>query len=145
MTLRQALLGCSTGQLRRIADAWGVPTEAGLLRRELVDLLFERINGAIAGPDFWSGMLADEAAVVRRLVRARGHHEAALLVRRMAARSDGSDDSAAERVTESVERLVGRGLVFRVFEADGAVRRTALVLPDEVLQAAEERLAPAST
>jgi hypothetical protein len=144
MTLRQALLGCSTGQLRRIADAWGQATEAGLLRRELVDLLVEHIGGAVGSTDLWAALRADESAVMQRLVRARGHHESALLVRRAAARPTSEDGTVAERVGEAVERLVTRGLAFRVFEADGPIRRTALVLPEEILQAAEARLAPSS-
>src|SRR6187200_1496413 len=128
MTLRQALLGCSTGQLRRIADAWGLPTEVGLLRRELVDLLAEHIIGAIGGADLWAAMPAEESRVMRRLARARGHHESTLLIRRAAATAGSPRDAASERVGAAVDRLVARGLVFRVFEADGAIRRTALVL-----------------
>lgn len=143
--LREALLGCSTGQLRRIADAWNLPPDASLLRRELVDLLSERIGSAVGEPTFWASLAEDETRILGRLLRARGHHESALLERRLLSVVPDADDETAERIGESVERLVGRGLAFRVFEADGAVRRTALVLPDEVLAAAETRLAPTPT
>src|SRR3954470_22388314 len=104
MTLREALLGCSTGQLRRIADAWGVPPDPSLLRRELVELIFERVIGAIGERGFWAGLGDVEARVLQRLVRARGHHESGLLERRLTASTPG-DDGAAGAVAEAVERL----------------------------------------
>src|SRR5687768_5156507 len=124
MDLRTALLGCSSGQLARIAAAWRVEAEAGTLRRELVELLAARIVGGAEDAATWSGLGEAERDVVRLLVRAGGRHEADLLARRL-----GREDAGEPAVAELVER----GLLFRVFEADEQRQGVYLVLPDELL------------
>src|SRR3954452_12208595 len=104
MRLREALLGCSSSQLARIAAAWRLDVEAGTLRRELVELAAARIAGEIERAETWADL--DEAA--RRVLglgtRGGGRYEAELLARRLA--RSGGGGGAAEGRAQDVERAV---------------------------------------
>jgi hypothetical protein len=140
MDLRTALLGCSSGQLSRIAAVWTLDVEAGTLRRELVEAVAARIAGALEEGSVWGslGELALQVASV--LVHAGGRHELDLLGRRVRQRvgrsaSDEADEIA--RLTDAaIASLVERGLVFRVYDAEEQRRGVYLVMPDEVLASA---------
>ena len=83
MNLRSALLGCSSGQLARIAAAWSLALDAGTLRRELVELVAARMIAGVTEEQAWSGLGEVERAVIGLLVRAGGRHEVDLLTRRL--------------------------------------------------------------
>jgi hypothetical protein len=144
MDLRTALLGCSSGQLSRIAAAWALDVEAGTLRRELVGAVAARIADALEAGSAWGslGELALQVAAV--LVHAGGRHELDLLGRRVRQRvrpsaSDDADEVA--RLTDAaVASLVERGLVFRVYDAEEQRRGVYLVMPDEILASASHVL-----
>ena len=139
MKLRQALHGCSTGQLARISTAVSFQAEAGTLRRELVELLADRIAAVASAPALWQALDADAAQVVRWLVQAGGRHEAELLLRRLT-RGAANPDDARAKVERALAELVDRGLVYRLFDAEEQRRGLYYVLPDEVLEPAREHL-----
>src|SRR5438128_503028 len=140
MKLHEALLGCSTGQLRRVAEAWGVPAELGTLRHEFAEALTPRIVVEVADEGFWTGLDGDTHRVMEMLIQAHGRHEADLLVRRLATADTAGPDEAARRIEQRVGRLIELGLVFRLFEAEHGLRRTVLLLPDEVVEALRPRV-----
>ena len=142
MNVRTALLGCSTGQLSRIAAAWKVAVEAGTLRHELVELLSARIVAGADNATTWTGLGETERQVMRLLARAGGRHEADLLVRRLSRDVAGEqrEDDPTSRVERAVADLLDRGLLFRVFDADEQRRGIYLILPDELLSAARQHL-----
>jgi hypothetical protein len=134
MKLRQALQGCSSGQLARIVSAWELPVEAGTLRRELVELIAEWLPREAAEPSFWSHL--DDAAldVVRGLIRAGGRHDADLLVHRLSGGlAEAAREAAQRRWQAAVAGLLDRGILYRVFEAAEQRQGVYLVLPDELL------------
>jgi hypothetical protein len=142
MDLRSALLGCSSGQLARIATTLRLQVEAGTLRRELVELVAERIVAAASDGPAWAGLNGVARQAVQLLVRAGGRHEAELLVRRLGRDTPPRDE--VDGSSRSIERVVGslveRGLLFRVFDAEEQRRGVYLVMPDELLVAAREHL-----
>ncbi|HZO27389.1 MAG TPA: hypothetical protein VFH48_15520 [Chloroflexota bacterium] len=142
MNLRTALAGCSSSQLTRVAAAWTLTVEAGTLRRELVELLAERIIVGTADSTTWRELDEFERRVVGQLVRAGGRHETELLTRRLgrAVLGERSADESAKRVDRAVVNLVDRGLLFRVFDADEQRRGVYLILPDELLDAARQAI-----
>jgi hypothetical protein len=142
MNLRSALLDSSSGQLSRIAAAWKLTVEAGTLRRELVELLSDRIAAATADPSTWQGLVEIDRAVFRLIVQAGGRHEAELLTRRLgrAVGTSVGGDEAALRIERSVADLIERGLLFRVFDADEQRRGVYVIAPDEVVSGAREHL-----
>src|SRR5215208_2109950 len=120
MRLREALLGCSSSQLARIAAAWRLDVEAGTLRRELVELAAARIAAEVERAETWAGL--DEAArrVLGLVIRAGGRYEADLLARRLA-RSGGGRSDVEERAQDVERAIVGlteRGLLLRIYEAE---------------------------
>ena len=147
MNLRSALLGCSSGQLSRIAAAWKLQVEAGTLRRELVEVLAERLLVAAGDAATWTTPGEHEREVIRLLVRAGGRHEADLLTRRLGRdESAGTEANALDaRIEQRVAGLIERGLLFRVFEADEQRRGVYLMLPDELLSAARDHLGERGT
>jgi hypothetical protein len=134
MKLHEALLGCSTGQLRRVAEAWGVPNEPGTLRHELVDVLGQTIVAGAGAEGLWDNWDVDTPRILGALARAHGRHDADLLVRRLTGPSSGQDDELASRIEQRIGRLIDRGLAFRLFEAERGLRRTVLILPDEITE-----------
>src|SRR4051812_17399406 len=110
MKLHEALLGCSTGQLRRVAEAWGVPNGAGTLRHELVDLVGRAILAGVRGDDVSGDRDADSERVLAALVRAHCRHDADLLVRRLAAPNTDPDDDSVRLIEQQIGYLVDRGL-----------------------------------
>src|SRR4051812_703078 len=98
MDLRTALLGCSSGQLSRIAAAWALDVEAGTLRRELVEAAGGRIVRELEDGGVWDSLGEVELLVLSVLLRASGRHEADLLGRRVGrqfGRQIGRGSSAA--------------------------------------------------
>jgi hypothetical protein len=144
MNLRAALLGCSTGQLARIAAAWRLPVEAGTLRRELVESVAGRIEDAIADAGLWAMLGATATDVMRLLVRAGGRHEAELAARRATRSVQGYADAdapdAVAEMEQAVSLLLERGLLVRTFNTEEQQRGIYLVVPDEVLVAARTAL-----
>jgi hypothetical protein len=140
MKLHEALLGCSTAQLRRVAEAWGATLELGTLRHEFADALTPALAAGAAGDDFWNGLDGHARRVLQTLVRAHGRHDVDFLIRRVAGSRGAEPDEAAREIEQQVGRLIELGLVFRVFEAEHGLRRTVLVLPDEVVDALRPRL-----
>jgi hypothetical protein len=137
MDLRSALLGCSTGQLSRIAAAWMLSVEAGTLRRELVETVAARIEAELEAGGVWDALGDLERQAVAVLVRAGGRHEADLLGHRLGRRLTVVDaDEATRAVDAAVGGLVERGLLFRVYDAEEQRRGVYLVMPDEVLESA---------
>jgi hypothetical protein len=136
MNLRSALLGCSSGQLSRIAATWALTVEAGTLRRELVEAVATRIESELEAGAVWDslGELDRQALIV--LVRAGGRHEADLLSRRLGRGLNVEADEATRAVDAAIGELVDRGLLFRVYDAEEQRRGVYLVMPDEVLEGA---------
>lgn len=142
MNLRSALLGCSSGQLSRIAAAWALGVEAGTLRRELVEAVATKIEAELEIGAVW-GTLGDlERRVLGLLVRADGRHEADLLVRRLGRGAASDPDEAARLVDGAVSALVDRGLLFRVYDAEEHRGGVYLVMPDATLSAASTLFGP---
>jgi hypothetical protein len=137
MNLRSALLGCSSGQLSRIAATWALNVEAGTLRRELVEAVAARIEAEVAGDAVWDSFGDLGRQALSLLVRAGGRHEADLLTRRLGRGLNVEPDEAARAVDAAVGDLVDRGLLFRVYDAEEQRRGVYLVMPDEVLESAE--------
>ncbi len=140
MNLRAALLGCSTGQLARIAAAWKLPVEAGTLRRELVEAVAARLEYGIADPGLWVTLGEPVADVMRLLVQAGGRHESQLLTRRVARNTPTEPDAAGSDSEQAVSLLLERGLLVRTFSTEEQQRGIYLVVPDEVLAAARATL-----
>jgi hypothetical protein len=140
MDLRTALLGCSSGQLSRIAAAWALDVEAGTLRRELVEAVAARIASALEDGAAWGSLGNPELQVAGALIHAGGRHETDLLVRRVGRRLGQDSPAAADEVARLIDAamtgLVERGLVFRVYDAEEQRRGVYLVMPDEVLASA---------
>src|SRR4051794_20968627 len=101
MNLRTALLGCSSGQLARIAAAWTLDVEAGTLRRELVELVAARIVAEGEGARLWQTLGETEAQALKLLMRAGGRHENELLVRRLG--RTGSLGATPDEMSRAIE------------------------------------------
>jgi hypothetical protein len=65
MRLRQALLGCPTGLLRKIAVKWGLPVEAATLRSELVERLSSELEQRARSKELVRGLDERELLAVR--------------------------------------------------------------------------------
>src|SRR3954470_11369471 len=105
MDLRTALLGCSSGQLARIAAAWALDVEAGTLRRELVDVVAARIVAETQGSELWNVLGETERRALRVLMRAGGRHESDLLARRLG--RTPAPGTTADETSRAVEAAVG--------------------------------------
>jgi hypothetical protein len=142
MNCRQALLGCSSGQLSRMAAAWNLDVESGTLRRELVEALAERILAAVGEASTWAALDTSGRRAIRLMARAGGRHEVDFLTRRLSrAGSDGGpSDEPCPDVEAAIADLVDRGFLFRTFDADEQRRGVYLVMADEILDAARQRI-----
>jgi hypothetical protein len=144
MKLRQALQGCSSGQLARIVASWALPVEAGTLRRELVDQIAEWLEREAQVADFWSRLDARERDVLGALVRAGGRHDAELLVRRLTSSLplDVDPEMDQRQVHLALTGLLERGILYRLFEAAEQRQGVSFVLPDELVEGARSTLGP---
>lgn len=146
MKLRDLLQGCSSSQLSRLAASWALPVEAGTLRRELVELVAERLTAGLHDEQIWSELSGHCREIVRLLARAGGRHEADLLARRLLRARTGSADhddeahQAHRNLDGAISSLVDRGLVFRVFDSEEQRQGVYLVVTEEALDAVEHAL-----
>ncbi|MDP8922131.1 MAG: hypothetical protein M3O34_04555, partial [Chloroflexota bacterium] len=144
VTLRQALLSCPTGLLHKMAQAYGLRVEPTTLRPELLAALATTIDQRAADPELWDRLDEHEAVAVSIAARSERGVEADTLVRRMAAEAPAGRSTDPAALSAAVGRLVERGLLFRMFSTEGPARGTYLVVPDELLPRARERLSVGS-
>ena len=105
----------------------------GTLRHEFVDALHTAIIDGISAETFAAQLDELSRRILVLLVRSHGRHEAEFLARRLLAETGDTGDDAIAQVEAGVARLVELGLFYRLFESEGAVRRTMLVMPDEIV------------
>lgn len=136
MRLREALEETTTGSLRRVAEAHGLPHDDSTTRTELIHLIAERLSDLGYVRERF-GLLSEDERSVLLSARASGGELRGFLV-------DSEHPGAAES-------LADRGWLYRVFAAAGPLRGEVFVVPDELLSAlpqsvddAESAGAPAS-
>ena len=128
MNLEQALRGCSTSTLRKMAERRGQAADVTSTRIELVEILAAHLREASYDGRLWSDLSRHEQAALELVADSGGLHGASLLERRLRARFDWRDDEAARLL---VGRLVELGILFKVFGVAETVDGPAYVLPDE--------------
>jgi hypothetical protein len=131
--LRQALVGCSTGLLRRIAANRGFSADVATLHGELVERLGADLGRAARTGDLWRQLAGDQRATIGLLAASGGRQGAELFERRLRRR-------LAAPPSQVLAGLVDHGVVFRVFEAVGTTGGAVYLLPDEYLASATNAL-----
>src|SRR5918993_1342619 len=98
MNLEQALRGCLTTTLRKMAERRGQAVDVTSTRVELVGILAGHLRADSRDGRLWSDLSRHEQAAVELVADGSGLHGASLLERRLRARFDWHDDQEAARL-----------------------------------------------